>query len=364
MMFTLQSGQLLASAHALSAFSRSGSSIAQGLRSTWNQGLEQLYGRAFEIAAATLTRRLSCWLDPHRAANYLAHILSITARLQEELEHHHEYLRLLPQRTIDESFLITKGITHLQELGKLLDATCAQSITQLAALCTDETDYPPSTLTTTQLQTDFPDAEILHADAHHAVVAFGNVSTASSITTLVAGVSSSDPNTWPDNFRHAQRVSQATGGAAIAWLGYSAPAHIPAAVATAPASRGAQALKDFQASLRSRNPQAKLLVLGHSYGSVIAGKAAETGLEADTLIFAGSPGVPPVIKLNTDSPRIISALGSLDPIGLTGTKYTAVHGKDPTALGFPTEQWGIPGGHSSYITSPLFLKRLAEEAQR
>lgn len=344
-MFTLQSGQLLASAHALSAFSRSGSSIAQGLRSTWNQGLEQLYGRAFEIAAATLTRRLSCWLDPHRAANYLAHILSITARLQEELEHHHEYLRLLPQRTIDESFLITKGITHLQELGKLLDATCAQSITHLAALCTDDTDYPPSTLTATHIHTDFPDAEILHADAHHAVVAFGNISTASSITTLVAGVSSSDPNTWPDNFRHAQRVSQATGGAA-------------------PASRGAQALKDFQASLRSRNPQAKLLVLGHSYGSVVAGKAAETGLEADTLIFAGSPGVPPVIKLNTDSPRVISALGSLDPIGLTGTKYTAVHGKDPTALGFPAEQWGIPGGHSSYITSPLFLKRLTEEAQR
>lgn len=58
-MFTLQSGQLLASAHALSAFSRSGSAIAQGLRSTWNQGLEQLYGRAFEIAAATLTRRLA-----------------------------------------------------------------------------------------------------------------------------------------------------------------------------------------------------------------------------------------------------------------------------------------------------------------
>lgn len=341
-MFTLESRQLLDSAHALSAFSRSGRSAAQDLRSTWNQGLEQLYGSAFEIAAVTLARRLTRWVEPHRTASYIARILSITARLQKELERHHEYVRLLPQRTVDESTLLTRAIMHLEELGKLLDATCAHSITQLASLCTDETDYPPTSLTTAQLRTDFPDAEILHLDPHHAVVAFGDVSTASSITTLVAGVASSDPTTWTESFRRAQHVSHVTGGAAVAWLGYSAPAHVPAAIAAAPTARGAQALKDFQSSLRRRNPQAKLLVLGHSYGSVVAGKAAATGLDADTLIFAGSPGVSPTIKLNSNSPRVISALGSLDPIGLTGTQ-DAVHSatrKRPHCRWFPSRTVG------------------------
>ncbi|AFH91681.1 hypothetical protein A4R63_09555 [Corynebacterium pseudotuberculosis] len=364
MMFTLESRQLRNSAHAFSAFSSSGSSAAHDLRSTWNRGVEQLCGRAFESAAAALIRSLNRWADPHKTARCIARLLSMTAHLQKELERHQEHLLLLPQRTVDESIILTRAIMYLEEAGKLLDATCAHSITQLSALCTDESDYLPSTLTATQLRTGFPDAEILQLDAHHAVVAFGDVSTTSSITTLVAGVTSSDPTTWSDSFYTAKRISQVTGGAAVAWLGYSAPANLPAAIATAPASRGAQELKDFQSSLRLRNPRAKLLALGHSYGSVVAGKAAATGLDADTLIFAGSPGVSPEINLNSDSPRVISALGSLDPIGLTGTKYTALHGKDPTAAGFPAEQWGIPGGHSSYVTSPLFLTRLAEEARR
>ncbi|GIH97098.1 alpha/beta hydrolase [Planobispora siamensis] len=91
--------------------------------------------------------------------------------------------------------------------------------------------------------------------------------------------------------------------ASIAWLDYTAPQidgsfFLPdRSVATdLPAVRGARALAAFHDGLRAAHSPAvpaRCLVLGHSYGSLVTGKAARMrpGRLADELVLIGSPGV-------------------------------------------------------------------------
>nr|WSZ97051.1 alpha/beta hydrolase family protein [Streptomyces sp. NBC_00857] len=82
----------------------------------------------------------------------------------------------------------------------------------------------------------------------------------------------------------------------ITWLGYDAPDSV---VKDAPfehyAYDGAPAFRDFMDGLdasHSGDSAAHTTVIAHSYGTTLVGAAAETGrLNADDVVFAGSPGV-------------------------------------------------------------------------
>lgn len=99
------------------------------------------------------------------------------------------------------------------------------------------------------------------------------------------------------NVWHAAH-NEADGGSVstITWLGYDAPDDV---VKDAPfehyAYDGAPALRDFMDGLdasRSGDSPSHTTVIAHSYGTTLVGAAAETGrLNADEVIFAGSPGV-------------------------------------------------------------------------
>lgn len=191
---------------------------------------------------------------------------------------------------------------------------------------------------------------------HGPVVTVGDVESADEVITLVSGVGSSnaDALTRTEAWARATAADAAAHGrnvAVVAWHGYSAPGDLPGAISRAPAKEGATALREHQRQLRERNPDAKLQVVGYSYGSVVVGEAAakgSEGLTADEVRFWGSPGVHAqhaedlkLIAPPDGSPdghnshsEIINEHVPGDMIRLATTPGFGVHGKDPASPDF------------------------------
>jgi hypothetical protein len=81
--------------------------------------------------------------------------------------------------------------------------------------------------------------------------------------------------------------------AVVAWLGYDPPEGIGlAAVREDRAKAGARALVSFVDILATQHPAAAITVIGHSYGSVVAGLAASRlNRDVHDIIAIGSPGM-------------------------------------------------------------------------
>ncbi|ARV64200.1 cutinase family protein [Corynebacterium glutamicum] len=80
----------------------------------------------------------------------------------------------------------------------------------------------------------------------------------------------------PFHADRARTVSTSTNSATVLWLGYQAPNSISTAVSGAVANHAAKDLQKFQTALQSRNPDQRKVVIGYSYGSTVAGKAASS----------------------------------------------------------------------------------------
>lgn len=232
---------------------------------------------------------------------------------------------------------------------------------------------------------------------HGPVVTVGDVEGADEVITLVSGVGSSnaDALTRTEAWARATAADAAAHGrnvAVVAWHGYSAPGDLPGAISRAPAKEGATALREHQRQLRERKPDAKLQVVGYSYGSVVVGEAAAKGSEgliADEVRFWGSPGVhaqhaedlkliaPPDGSSDGRSShgQVINEHVPGDMIRLATTPGFGVHGKDPASPDFAPDSgasdsnsWSSYGwgrildlylmsrgetdAHSSYMWSP------------
>jgi hypothetical protein len=150
-----------------------------------------------------------------------------------------------------------------------------------------------------------PEAYLLEFSSEgdgRAVVANGNPDTADHTAVYVPGTTSElgnidgnmsrMVNLWHSANNEADGKSVAT----ITWLGYEAPDSV---AKDAPfehyAYDGAPAFRNFMDGLdasHSSDSPSHTTVIAHSYGSTLVGAAAETGhLNADDVIFAGSPGV-------------------------------------------------------------------------
>lgn len=198
------------------------------------------------------------------------------------------------------------------------------------------------------------------------VVALGDVASARHIAVLVPGAGSSIGN-FPTQINHATDLLDALAGtsepsAVIAWLGYDAPAGLTSVTGlnqvlmTQRADRGADRLETFLAGL-PRASGSTVTVIGHSYGSLVAAKAAAGNADVDALVVLGSPGL---------------GVASVSGLGLArGTRFYAAatlgdaishtewFGPDPASPGFGAAvldtgtgigpRDGIGTAHSSYF---------------
>lgn len=346
-----------------------------------------------QAAAAAVTRLhllARPMANPPAQMLRVAQVLSMTAGLQEELNAAAERARGLVAGYSGAADTLNLVLHNLRALGDLLDYTCAR---QIDLLCTPVSVAEPVRLGDTpdldtaavhelnlltapeavqQWARDHPDLQILEVADGRVVAAVGDIATAPSVTTIVAGVGSSAPAGLPAHLDRARTVAATTGGAAVLWLGYRAPAQPAHALLQEPARVAGAELQLFQRELTRRFPQQHRIVVGHSYGSVVAGKAASAGggLYVDDLVLIGSPGAgvsySGELTLLGDRPRVHAMTNPSDPIGMTVTEGAGVHGPDPTAPAFGARVWpgDSSGDHSSYWTDPGFLDRLRELADQ
>jgi hypothetical protein len=337
-------------------------------------------GAAAQAAVARMLRLTTPLGAPAEQMLRVAQVLSMTATLQEELDALARRAVRAVEGVPGAEVLLTLLLRDLRALGDLLDHVCAR---QIDLLCTPLPAEPPSRLgDTPDLGLDAvhelttltsglelpPDVRLLEVGEGRLVAAVGDVETAPAVTTLVPGVGSSDPAGLPVHLDRARTVAQVTGGAAVVWLGYPAPAGLAPALAQGPARAAGAELQLFQRELARRHPAQRRIVVGHSYGSVVAGKAASArgGLYADDLVLLGSPGAgvgsAAEMTLLGDDPQVHAMTHPGDPIGLVA----GTHGTDPTTPGFGARVWpgDREGGHSSYWSDPVLLGLLKGWAQK
>ena len=122
-------------------------------------------------------------------------------------------------------------------------------------------------------------------------VVHGDLVGASDIAVQVPGINNTLDNYWT-MLDDSQRLHGAAGGdgvAVVSWLGYDTPGY-----GTAPfggfAGAGATSLYGLVSSVDEARPDARITVIGHSYGSLVTGLAASRGMPADQVVLLGSPG--------------------------------------------------------------------------
>ncbi|MDO5511898.1 alpha/beta hydrolase [Corynebacterium sp.] len=331
-------------------------------------------GPAAEAAIERLHLHARPLHEPPEQMLRAAQVLHVTARLQEELDAAARRAVLLAGQIAGASPLVALLLRDLHSLGELLDHVCAR---QIDLLCTPVAPAPARRLADTpdlglgavhelnQLthHLDLPaDVQVLEAGEGRLVAAVGDLENAASVVTIVAGTGSSDPQGLPVNLDRARTIAQATGGAAVLWLGYRAPAGVGQALAHEPARVAGAELQAFQRELTRRFPGQRRVVLGYSYGSLVAGRAASAsgGLYADHLVFIGSPGVgvgtAAELTLLGDNPKVHAMTHPSDVI----TLVRGVHGTDPTSPEFGARVWpgDRSGDHGSYWDDPVLLSLL------
>src|SRR5690348_11138799 len=144
-------------------------------------------------------------------------------------------------------------------------------------------------------------------DDGRAVEVVGDVAHATHVAIVIPGVDTTVAN-FDHGLGHVERRAPAFQArqlyramtartsepvAVVAWLGYDAPEGIGlAAVREDRAAAGARALVSFVDGLAAGHPAAAVTIVGHSYGSVVAGLAApRLGSNVHDIIAIGSPGM-------------------------------------------------------------------------
>ena len=348
-----------------------------------------LWGQAADAARTSLRRTTDSLLAQAQQMRAAAGILALYAPLQEQLERLRVDLTAWAGRADATSVgrQASRLLSQLDALADALDWACAR---QLTALCTPALAEAPSRLedfsdlplpqlhqvqlamagdNVRELAAANPDMSILETSPGRLVVLVdpeGIGTQAAQVTTFVGGVGSSEPASWPSSLERARSLAKATGGPAVAWIGYSAPPSLPYAAHEEPARRGAAELTRFQRSLGQRFPRAQRIVVGYSYGSVVVGKAAREAPVGEDVVLVGSPGASAAHAHELHG-RVWSATNAQDPIAIATGPLGGIHGPNPAAPEFGAMPLpgasGRPGDHGSYWKDPAFLRGLGEVAR-
>ena len=147
--------------------------------------------------------------------------------------------------------------------------------------------------------------------------------------------------------------------AVVSWLGYDPPDDVLAAIDRGAAQEGGVALAAHVRHLRLAGAD-RIVVVGHSYGGLVAARAAARGMAADEVVLLGAPGLgaglSSVSELRLPSGADLwSAAARHDLVAWIG-RLGVVHGPDPVPLArhLPTSV----SGHSSYLEDPELLAAL------
>ncbi|MBV2357930.1 alpha/beta hydrolase family protein [Streptomyces sp. J2-1] len=196
-----------------------------------------------------------------------------------------------------------------------------------------------------------------------AVEVLGDLTRARRVAVLVPGADTS-LDTYARLHRDARSLSRAAGGgpdtAVVAWLGYRTPDTVGATVTTTTrADEAAPRLRALAQEMRELTaPGTRIVLLCHSYGSVVCGRAAP-GLDVSDLVLLGSPGTgaPSAAALHTPA-RVWAARGSADWIARVPhiradlLLTTVGFGADPVSPAFGAHVFDAGGTEHAHYFAP------------
>jgi hypothetical protein len=250
--------------------------------------------------------------------------------------------------------LLEAAATARRRAAAVLDA-CAERVGRAALAQRRASLAGP----VTQVRVDLP------ASGGRLVQRIGGAS-ARTVVVLVPGIGT-DPSDRDRLRRDAERLWLALADhtddpmsvAVVSWLGYDPPDVVVQGVDTAPATQGAAGLAGEVRSLRTAGATT-IAVVGHSYGGLVAGRAAADGMDADVVVQLGSPGVGApggTGAIGRQGIELVAVRAVGDPIGLVVGRAPGLFGEDPVGAvpGLPTSRTG----HGGYLADPVLLDALA-----
>lgn len=187
-----------------------------------------------------------------------------------------------------------------------------------------------------------------------AIIANGNPDTADHTAVYVPGTSSNlsgvdgDIRRMTNLWRTAEPMAGGQSVSTVTWLGYDAPQKLGYATQSHYADDGAPAFNGFIDGLKASHESGTgghLTAIGHSYGTTLIGSAARQGeLNADDVVFGGSPGVQVGRALDLDVPQghVWNEEADGDPV------------PDVGKWGHGGTQWKIGGGAFIIPSDDLF----------
>lgn len=173
-----------------------------------------------------------------------------------------------------------------------------------------------------------------------AALAYGDLSTASEINTLVPGMNGNveDLRSWGASAT-ALNESVGPGSATVVWFGYDTPGLLEEP-AMDRAQDGAASLRSYLLAVRALSPDADINVIAHSYGSTTAALAIGSqpdGLGVTSFIAVGSAGFPndPTVVENLTNgrpPQIYATISEDDAVARFGRGTAPGHPVSPERL--------------------------------
>ena len=159
--------------------------------------------------------------------------------------------------------------------------------------------------------------------------------------------------------RHLVTRDPAHEVAVVAWVGYDTPDHVVAGVGRRPAAAAAAGLRADLTAWRAAGAT-RVVLVGHSYGAVVASRAVASGAAVDELVLLGAPGLgvdgPDRIEPHV-SGSVWTAMEDDDRIAWVA-RTGVLHGPDPAdhARPLPTAE----RGHARYLADPVLLEALGQ----
>jgi pimeloyl-ACP methyl ester carboxylesterase len=163
-----------------------------------------------------------------------------------------------------------------------------------------------------------------------AVEVLGELERARNIAVLVPGMGN-DLETFGGQVDRGEAIRHESGPgtAVLVWLDYESPQGVPAAMSKRAALEAAPRLAGFLTDLDAvKLPEAKVTLVGHSYGSEVVGQALLHGAHADRVVLTGSPGIASYVDQATDLAAPPTRLYVERAPG-DYVSYTQWHGPDP-----------------------------------
>ncbi|WP_146113966.1 MULTISPECIES: alpha/beta hydrolase [unclassified Microbacterium] len=173
-----------------------------------------------------------------------------------------------------------------------------------------------------------------------AAIAYGDLSTASEINTLIPGMNGNvhDLQAWGESAK-ALNSSVGPGSATVVWFGYDTPGFFEEP-AMDRAQDGAASLRSYLLAVRALSPTADVNVIAHSYGSTTAALAIGSqpdGLGVTSFVAVGSAGFPndPIVVENLTNgkpPQIYATISEDDAVARVGRGTAPEHPVSPERL--------------------------------